>query len=49
MIRKIIIKKKQNGENFEIVEFIKISKFLRINSDKMVADSLNFIVEKKNI
>ena len=47
-IEKIKKKTKVNRENFEIDKVVKISNNLSINSDKMFADALNFIITKKH-
>ena len=48
-IKKTRKKAKENREIFEIDEAVRINNFLRINSEKMFAYSLNPIIAKKNI
>ena len=40
-------KSKENREICELDEAIRISNFLRLNSEKMIADALNSIIAKK--
>ena len=49
--RNKLIKKttKENKEIFEIYKVVRISNFLRINSEKMFADALNPIITKKSM
>ena len=47
-IEKIKKKAKENREIFEIDDVVRISNFLRLNSEKMFADALNPIIAKKN-
>ena len=42
-------KAKENRDFFEINEVVRISNFLRINSEKMFVDILNPIISKKSM
>ena len=48
-IEKIKKKRKENRENFEIDEVVRISNFFRLNSEKMFADALNLIIANKSM
>ena len=48
-IEKFKKKAKENRDNFEIDEVVRIRNFLRLNSEKMFADALNPIIAKKSM
>ena len=48
-LKKILKKNKRKREMFEIDEEVRISSFLRINSEKMLENTLNSIIAKKSM